>query len=231
MNENDESCDEINELIYQLAGEFWKQAYCRILGLQNELLPDDNISKKDAISQLRKELKNFAKENDLKHNAFSQKEHYYISLIPYPIYIGIEKRTGDFTIATPHISTRLFTYKEWKLGIKWIQDYINIDVRPLTEKTSKIMETFYLNTKTSEIVETSIKALCDSIQKQNHWDYRLIQNRLRSDIAIQTDSDERYEIVVFHKAFCKDSGPLLRILKNLCEEEIEDKIRCRRVFA
>ena len=87
MNENDESCDEINELIYQLAGEFWKQAYCRILGLQNELLPDDNISKKDAISQLRKELKNLAKENDLKHNAFSQKEHYYISLIPYPIYI------------------------------------------------------------------------------------------------------------------------------------------------
>ena len=93
------------------------------------------------------------------------------------------------------------------------------------------METFYLNTKTSEIVQTSIKALCDSIKKQNHWDYRLIQNRLRSDIAIQTDSDERYEIVVFHKAFSKDSGPLLRILKNLCEEEIEDKIRCRRVFA
>lgn len=231
MNENDESCDEINELIYQLAGEFWKQAYCRILGLQNELLPDDNISKKDAISQLRKELKNLAKENDLKHTAFSQKDHYYISLIPYPIYIGIEKKTGDFTISTPHISSRLFTYNEWKLGIKWILDYINIDVRPLTEKTSKIMETFYLNTKTSKIVQTSIKALCDSMQKQNHWDYKLIQNRLRSDIAIQTDSDERYEIVVFHKAFSKDSGPLLRILKNPCEEDIEDKIRCRRVYA
>ncbi len=87
MNENDEPCIEINELIYHLAGEFWKQAYYKILVMQKEIIPDDNISKKDAISQLRKELKSLAKENKLKHSAFSHNEHYYISLFPFPIYV------------------------------------------------------------------------------------------------------------------------------------------------
>ena len=231
MNENDEPCIEINELIYHLAGEFWKQAYYKILVMQNEIIPDDNISKKDAISQLRKELKSLAKENKLKHSAFSHNEHYYISLIPFPIYVGIEKQTGNFTVSAPHVSSRSFTYSEWKAGIKWIQDYINIDVKPLTERTAKIRETFYLNTKTSEIVKSSIKALCDSMLSQTHWVHELNQNRLKSEITIHNDSDGSYEIVIFHKAFSEDSSLLLNLLKNPHEERIEDKVWCRRVSA
>lgn len=71
MNEIDKPCLELNEIIYHITGEFWKQAYYGLL----------------------------AQENKLKCKAFSHNEHFYVSLIPYPIYIVIERETGDFSIS------------------------------------------------------------------------------------------------------------------------------------
>ena len=169
MNENDEPCLELNEIIYRLTGEFWKQAYYGLLVKQKTYEPEPDIPAHQAVCELRKELKLLAKENKLKCTAFSHKEHFYVSLIPYPIYIGIERETGDFSISAPHISTRHFTHSEYKSGLKWIQDYINIDIKPLTEKTQAVREKFYLNTKSAEIVTVSIKALCNSILGKKLW--------------------------------------------------------------
>lgn len=91
--------------------------------------------------------------------------------------------SGDFSVSAPHISTKHFTHSEYKSGIKWIQDYIDIDIKPLTEKTEAVREKFYLNTKTAEIVSTSIKALCETILGKKGLRYKLKQNRLKSDLT------------------------------------------------
>ena len=105
MNENDEPCMELNEIIYHISGEFWKKAYDELLLKQKTYEPGQKISAKQAISELRKGIRELAKENQLKCNAFSHNEHFYMSLVPYPIYIGIECETGDFSVSAPHIST------------------------------------------------------------------------------------------------------------------------------
>lgn len=84
------------------------------------------VSVSQSISELRKEIKNIAKENGLKCSAFSHNEHFYISLIPYPIYIGIERETGDFSISAPHITTKHFSHSYYKAGLNWICDYLAI---------------------------------------------------------------------------------------------------------
>ena len=45
MNENDEQCEELNEIIYQISGDFWKQAYSHLCELQNEYKADNDSSK------------------------------------------------------------------------------------------------------------------------------------------------------------------------------------------
>ena len=140
MNENDEPCMELNEIIYHLSGEFWKQAYNALLLKQTAYVQDPGFSEMQSIAGFRKSIKQLAKENQLKCNAFSHNEHFYMSLVPFPIYIGIERGTGDFSISAPHISTRHFTHTEYEAGLKWIQDYIDIDIKPLTAKTLAVHE-------------------------------------------------------------------------------------------
>ena len=89
MNENDEPCMELNEIIYHISGEFWKQAYDALLRKQKTYESGQDIPARQAISELRKDVRALAKENQLKCNAFSHNEHFYMSLIPFPIYIGI----------------------------------------------------------------------------------------------------------------------------------------------
>ena len=226
MNEIDEPCLELNEIIYHITGEFWKQAYYGLLAKQKTYKPESDISAHQAICELRKELKTLAKENKLKCTAFSHNEHFYVSLIPYPIYIGIERETGDFSISAPHISTRHFTHSEYKAGLNWIQDYINIDIKPLTEKTQAVREKFYLNSKSAEIVKVSIKALCNSILGKKLIRYELHQNRLLSNIVFQTPDNSTYELEIFHKPFSKDASLLIKLLNDPKEIKIPDVLRC-----
>ena len=226
MNENDEPCMELNEIIYHISGEFWQRAYNELLQKQKTYEAGQDISVRQAISELRKEVKALAKENQLKCNAFSHNEHFYMSLVPYPIYIGVERETGDFSISAPHITTKHFSHSEYKSGIKWIQDYLDIDIKPLSIKTEAVREKFYLNTKSSEIVGTSIKALCESIFGKKGFIYTLKQTRLKSSITVETKDKTVYEVVAYHKPFTKDASVLINLLNNLHEEYIEDVLRC-----
>ena len=227
MNENDEPCMELNEIIYHISGEFWKQAYEALLCKQKTYEPGQDIPVRQAISELRKDIRALAKENQLRCNAFSHNEHFYMSLVPYHIYIGIEQKTGDFSISAPHISTKHFTHSEYKSGIKWILDYLDIDIKPLTVKTEMVREKFYLNTKSSEIVGTSIKALCESICERKDLVYTLKQSRLKSNILVETKDKTVYEIEIYHKPFASDSAILINLLNNLREDEIEDVVSCK----
>ena len=226
MNEKDEPCMELNEIIYVITGKFWRQAYCSLLAKQKSCEPETDISVRKAVCELRKGLKLLAKENKLKCTAFSHNEHFYVSLIPYPIYIGIERETGDFSISAPHINTRHFTHSEYKAGLKWIQDYIDIDLKPLTEKTQSARENFYLNSKSAEIVTVSIKALCDSILGKKQWKYKLHQTRLRSEIMFQVPGSHVYELEIYHKPFSVDASLLIDILNNPREVKVVDNVSC-----
>ena len=226
MNEIDEPCLELNEIIYHITGDFWKQAYYCLLAKQNTYEPEPDLPAHQAVCELRKELKLLAKENKLKCTAFSHNEHFYVSLIPYPIYIGIERETGDFSISAPHISTRHFTHSEYKSGLKWIQDYIDIDIKPLTEKTQAVREKFYLNIKSAEIVTVSIKALCNSILGKKSWKYKLHQTRLRSEIMFQVPDSTVYELEIYHKPFSNDASMLIDLLNNPREVKVVDNVSC-----
>lgn len=217
---------ELNEIIYHLSGEFWKQAYNALLLKQTAYVQDPGFSEMQSIAGFRKSIKQLAKENQLKCNAFSHNEHFYMSLVPFPIYIGIERGTGDFSISAPHISTRHFTHTEYEAGLKWIQDYIDIDIKPLTAKTLAVYEKFYLNTKSAEIVGSSIKALCESILGKKGQEYKIKQSRLKSEIQIVVKKNTAYELTVYHKPFSHDTSILINLLNNLHEEKLEDVLTC-----
>ncbi len=230
MNVNDEPCLELNEIIYRIAGEFWKQAYYSLMSKQKIYEPVSNLSGHNVIGELQKEIKLLAKENNLKFSAYSYNEHFYITLIPYRIYIEIENELGDFSISTPHINTRHFTYTNYKAGLNWIQDYIDIDIKPLTEKIEAVRENFYLNTKLSEIATESIKSLCDSILGKKYQSYKLHQSHLISSIIFQADDKSVYEIEIYHKPFSEDASFLIDILNNPREVQIANKLNCSKLL-
>ena len=224
---DDEPCVELNEIIYRISGEFWNEVYQKLLCKQNEYKVASNISAVQAISIFRKEIKIIANENGLKCASFSHNDHLYISLTPYPIYIGIDKDTGDFSVSAPHISTKQFTRVKYIGGLKWIRDYLAVDVKPLCNKVSLAREKFYLSSKGAEIAKTSIRALCDSILGKGSIPYEINQTRLMSSIIIHPDQKDNYEIQIYHKAFSQDTSLLTRFLKNPHEETIEDKASCK----
>lgn len=230
MNINVDPSLEINEIIYHLHGEFWKQAYKSLLGKQMSYELVQDISYRQAINEFTKDIKILAKKNQLKYRVFSHKEHIYITLIPYPIYIGISRDTGDFSISAPHLITKHFSYSEYKRGINWIQDYIDIDTNPLKEKTKCVREKFYLNSKNSEIISTSIKVLCESILGKKDLNYELNQTLLRSKIMVDTKKNAVYEIEVYHKPFLNDVSLLIDLLNDLHEEKIEDVLSCELLY-
>ena len=227
MNDN-EPCVELNEIIYRISGEFWKGAYQELSRKQTECEPNLEISASQAISEFRKETKKIANENGLKCAAFSHNDHFYISLTPYPIYIGIEKDTGDFSISAPHISTKQFKKAEYKGGLKWIRDYLAIDVKPLSRKTELVRQKFYLNTKSAQIVKTSINSLCVSALGKKELQYKLNQDRLTSEIIFKAQDNKVYQIELYHKPFTKDTSLLIDLLNKPRELKVEDVISCCR---
>lgn len=227
MNDN-EPCVELNEIIYRISGEFWKQAYQELMRKQTGCGACPDVSASQAISDFRKEVKKIANENGLKCATFSHNEHFYISLTPYPIYIGLEKDTGDFSISAPHISTKNFTRLQFKGGLKWVRDYLAIDVKPLRKKVEQVRQKFYLNTKSAQIVKTSINSLCASVLGKKELPYKLNQDRLTSEIIFQASDKKVYQIELYHKPFTKDTLLLIDLLKNPRELKVEDVISCTR---
>ena len=227
MND-EELCVELNEIIYRISGEFWKEVYQELLRKQIECEPCPDVSAPQAISEFRKEIKKIANKNGLKYAAFSHNEHFYISLTPYPIYIGIEKATGDFSISVPHISTKTFSCSEYKGALKWIRDFLAVDVNPLSKKVSMVREKFYLNTKSAQIVKTSITSLCVSVLGKKELQYKLNQDRLSSEIIFKAADNKVYQIDLYHKPFTKDTSLLIDLLNNPRELKVEDVITCCR---
>ena len=95
-------------------------------------------------------------------------------------------------------------------GLKWIRDYLAVDVKPLCNKVSLAREKFYLSSKGAEIAKTSIRALCDSILGKGSIPYEINQTRLMSSIIIHPDQKDNYEIQIYHKAFSQDTSLLTR---------------------
>ena len=227
MND-DEPCVELNEIIYRISGEFWNEVYQKLLCKQNEYKVASNISAVQAISIFRKEIKIIANENGLKCASFSHNDHLYISLTPYPIYIGIDKDTGDFSVSAPHISTKQFTRVKYIGGLKWIRDYLAVDVKPLCKKTELVRQKFYLNTKSAQIVKTSINSLCVSVLGKKELEYKLNQDRLTSEIIFKAQDNKVYQIELYHKPFTKDTSLLIDLLNKPRELKVEDVISCCR---
>ena len=226
MTYYEEPCIELNEIIYRISGEFWKQAYYSLLRRQKDYAPDPDISIDKAIFELRRGIRNLTIIKKMKCNMFSHNEHYYMSLTPFPIYVGIEKDTGDFSISAPHISTKQFKYSEYLGGIKWIEDYMNIDLTPLSQRRKDIYKKFYLSEKSSEIAKTSIQALCESILGKTDTDYTLHQYRLTSEIIICPKPGQAYEIMLYLKPFLENPSVLTELLNNPHEIKIDDVLSC-----
>ena len=226
MNENYEPCMELNEIIYDITGEFWKQAYEDLLRKQKVFKQKQVSPEKQSITDFRKQVRQLAKENQLKFNTFSHNEHIYMSLVPLPIYIGVEKGTGDFSVSVPHVNTKHFTHSEYAAGLQWIQDYIDIDITPLKERTKSVREKFYINQKTSEIIRTSINAICKTIFDENYKKYTITQTRLWTEITLPVSDIKAYKIIVYHKPFTNNSELLVSLLKNPHELLVEDKLSC-----
>jgi len=198
-----------------------KQAACE---------PDSEISGDKATSEFVKGVKALAKENKLKYISYSHTERRYISLTPFPIYIGIDKKTGDFSISAPHINTKHFDHSEFKGGLKWLQDYINLDTAPLAKRTNDAKEKFYMNEKAALIVQNSIKALCRATLGENPDACKIQQDRIKSQIILKSPSGDNYQINVYHKPFANNAAIFTSLLKNPRLEKVEDVISCEPLF-
>lgn len=226
MTNKYETCLELNEMVYHLTGRFWNQTYNYLVGQLSGVESDNEITPLKAIKQFRKEVLQIAKNNGLTCKTSNLNGRLYFSLIPYPIYIGIDKGTGEISIATPHINTKHFQYNEYPAAISWIKNYMNIDVNPLLKQTESVRERFYLNTKASDIVKDSIQSIVRAILQRKGWRYEIHQTRLRSEIFVETVPNNIFRIDVYHKAFSQDSSLLINQLNNPHEELQEDKIHC-----
>ena len=69
---------------------------------------------------------------------------------------------------------------------------------------------------------SSIQALCETFLETRCLKYKLRQSHLKSNITIVSKDRKVYEVVVYHKAFSKDSSILINLFNNIEENEIED---------
>ena len=231
MRDNEKSCMELNELIYQISDVFWKKENRVLLKKQEGYSCKSDAPLKQTVTLFRKGLKKIAEENKLTYSSFSHNQHLYFSLTPWPIYVGLDENSGIFSISVPHIPTKQFDFSEYEKGLLWIQDFINVDDTPVKEKIEKVYDTFYLNRKTGEIVAASIKSICLSTLKEKSPDFEIKQTRLYSRIIIPQRKGEEgkeghYIIDVYHKPFSKDAASLINLLKNPQEIEIPDFLVC-----
>ena len=76
MNENDEPCLELNEIIYHITGEFWKQAYYGLLAKQKTYKTESDISAHQAVCELRK----------------GGERHAEVTRLPFPYFAAVTCR-------------------------------------------------------------------------------------------------------------------------------------------
>ncbi len=245
---------ELEDVIQVQTRDFWDDANKRLLEKQNDYSPDTEISSKVVALKLRKESRRLAHENNLDCSFVSQTDHYHISLLPCRINIDIETQTGNFSISAPHIPKHNFFCNEWQMGLNWIQDYLNIDIKSLEERKKKIKGQLYVTSKTAEIAQASIKSICNEQAKQKGLKCRMLSTWLKSEIlfykedtnskiindrtedeyesysynkySLRDNEIKIFEILIYHKAFTNDPSLLLDFLNNPRESEIENTIKC-----
>lgn len=237
MTDNDAPCKELNEIIAFISKELWKRTNLSLIKKVQDLPPETNITGKDAIDKLCKELKRIGEEENQKYRIiYFGSEQFGIRLTPSSIYIHIttipmnKQNYGDFWISTPNISTRSFPYPNYKAGIKWIQEYIQEAAKTNVE-IQNLYDHYYLSIKNSEIIKQTIDVLCSDICKKKYRDYWISQNRLMSNILIQTteSEDEYFEILIYHNPFSENPNLLLELLNEPKEMTILQFLKCQKI--
>ena len=208
-----ESRDELKNIIDTRTRDFWENGKRVLLEKQKAYVPDNEISVKDAVIKLRKELRKFALENNYRCSFLSENGYYYFSLRIFRIHIDIirieiNKETGSFSIKAPYIAKKNFFYNEWKMGLQWIKDYLDIDVKSLIEKMEKLKAEILVSLKTGAIAEASIKALCKTYIKQEGLKFRVLSTPLKSEIVFYKKDDypllETGEETLYFRSFYFD---------------------------
>ena len=75
------------------------------------------------------------------------------------------------------------------MGLKWIKDYLDIDVKGFREKIQNLKDDIYVSSKTSEIAESSINSLCKAYTKQDDLKFRVLSSPLKSEILFYKSDD------------------------------------------
>ncbi len=240
--------EELENIVRKFIKDFWNGKNKEFLEKHNANIQDLEITAQDAVFMLRKEIRNLAHANNLGCTFLSQAEHYYITLYPCQIHVTIGKDTGCFSIALPHFNPKQFFYYEWKTGLQWIQDYLNIDLYILEEKQD-LKEMIYVNSKTAEIAISSIKSIC-----KIHADKRGVKTRIRyswlnSEITFYKEENTYepegikdknvynlntirkvglFQIEIYHKAFINNPSLLINLLEHPHDMEIKYMVNCIR---
>lgn len=186
--------DDLKNIIDSRTRDFWIDESNKLLEKQKGYSPDDEISVKDEVIKLRKGIRKFSHDNNIACSFVSEKNFYYFSLRVFRIHfdtirIELNKETGTFSIKAPYIMKKNFLYNEWQMGLKWIKDYLDIDVKGFREKIQNLEYDIYVSSKTSEIAESSINSLCKAYTKQDDLKFRVLSSPLKSEVLFYKSDD------------------------------------------
>ena len=186
--------DDLKNIIDSRTRDFWIDESNKLLEKQKGYSPDNEISVKDEVIKLRKGIRKFSHDNNIACSFVSEKNFYYFSLRVFRIHfdtirIQLNKETGTFSIKAPYIMKKNFLYNEWQMGLKWIKDYLDIDVKGFREKIQNLEDDIYVSSKTSEIAESSIRSLCQAYTKQEGLKFRVLSSPLRSEVVFYKIDD------------------------------------------
>lgn len=220
---------ELNDIVRQIEIDFWRDACAKLLERQKAIKPGPAMDAEKAVSLLKMELRDIAKEYKLEFFDECIDGIKKIALVPFAVYVTVDDEEQKFFVCVPKMGQKDFSFYEWERTANWIRDYIAIDIKPLAEKVEKANEIFYLGEKSAEIAKASIKALCDSYLTQRGINCKLSSSFLKSQISICI-ANTSYEIDVFHKPFSKDAGPLIDLLQNPREIGIKDNVICKKII-
>ena len=195
-NEDPETAprDELKKIIDSRTRDFWYDENQKLMEKQEGYSPDNKISVKDAVMELRKGIRKFAHDNNLESTFLSEYEYYHISLRVFRIHldvirIRINTETGEFSIKAPYVANKFFSHNEWQMGLKWIKDYLDIDVKSFRERIQNLKDDIYVSLKISEIAESSIRSLCQAYTKQEGLKFRVLSYTLRSEVVFYKIDD------------------------------------------
>ena len=207
-NKNFRTQWEFDGIVKNVTKDFWNDEHRKLLEKQKHYSADSKITINEAVLKLRKELRNFAHENNLGCTFVSELTHFYISLLPCQIHVQVERETGSFSISTPNIATKNFFYDEWQLGLKWIQDYLAIDDKILKDKIQNLKDQIYLSTKSAEIAIASISSVSNAQAAKMGMSCKISSSWLKSRVSFYKDEIKLFEIMIYHKTFLDEPSQL-----------------------